>query len=313
MKHSTLTSMKFIRLKRRLGLPSYQVAGVLEMVWGFAIANAQDGGIGRFSNEDIAAWIEWSGDADELIKILIETGWIDSHEAARLVVHDWEQHCPNYIKGAMSKKGSGFLKPKPKLQAVAPSSEHEAKQQAKPDEQQAQSNKPSNLTKPNLTKPNQTIEANASCPETKKSSPGPDPEPESLLSFPCDGNPGVWNLIESQVSEWSKLFPSLDILAECRKALAWSSASPDRRKTSRGMKRFLVSWLTRATDNRRSQPAILPISQRDRNAALHAEATARVMAGGPASPIMAAAYESKRAIEALKIPRQPNGGMFDGE
>ena len=70
-----------------------------------------------------------------------------------------------------------------------------------------------------------------------------------VLSFPCVGTgPGSWDLNEEQVARWMVAYPALDVLAECRKALAWIEASPTRRKTAGGMKRFLVGWLNRATD-----------------------------------------------------------------
>ena len=69
-----------------------------------------------------------------------------------------------------------------------------------------------------------------------------------LLEFPCDGSPRSWALYEELHRELSESFPSLDVLAEARKALAWVNASPERRKTFRGMRKFLVGWLSRAQD-----------------------------------------------------------------
>lgn len=60
----------------------------------------------------------------------------------------------------------------------------------------------------------------------------------------------VWPLSDSQVLEWERDFPNLDVRAECRKARAWVEANPGRRKTGAGMPRFLVNWLSRCTDRR---------------------------------------------------------------
>ena len=38
------------------------------------------------------------------------------------------------------------------------------------------------------------------------------------------------------------------MVGECRKALAWVQQAPDRRKTARGMGRFLFGWLGRAQE-----------------------------------------------------------------
>lgn len=86
------------------------------------------------------------------------------------------------------------------------------------------------------------------------STPPPPAAPPSpaALTFPTVGQGGArWDLREAKVTEWQALYPGLDILGESRRALAWIEASPERRKTSRGMERFLVAWLNRATDRPR--------------------------------------------------------------
>jgi hypothetical protein len=122
MKATTTASIKFMRLKRKLALPHWQAVGLLESLWVFAMANAMDGAIGRHSNEDIAAALEWSGDPDQMILALVETGWLDRHPEARLCIHDWEEHCPTYVKGIMSRKGKTFVSSRP--YATLPSEQH---------------------------------------------------------------------------------------------------------------------------------------------------------------------------------------------
>ena len=75
---------------------------------------------------------------------------------------------------------------------------------------------------------------------------------EPLLVFPCEGPVKEWGLTRSYLSELADAYPSLDVLAEAKKALAWVNAAPDRRKTASGMKRFLVNWLNRAVNSRRT-------------------------------------------------------------
>lgn len=69
---------------------------------------------------------------------------------------------------------------------------------------------------------------------------------QPVLTFPTNGKPGTWDLLPSKLDEWSAAFPGLDVLAECRKALQW--LRDNRRKTARGMPRFLYSWLARTND-----------------------------------------------------------------
>lgn len=77
---------------------------------------------------------------------------------------------------------------------------------------------------------------------------GPPKPPKEIpvLGFPCDGQPREWFLYQSQIDEWTPLFPTLDILGECRQAWAWVNASPQNRKTAGGMARFLVGWFGRS-------------------------------------------------------------------
>lgn len=68
-----------------------------------------------------------------------------------------------------------------------------------------------------------------------------------ILTFPCNGKISQWHLVQTDLDTWSKLYPSIDILAECRKANAWILAN--NKKTAGGMPKFLVSWFNRANDS----------------------------------------------------------------
>lgn len=82
-----------------------------------------------------------------------------------------------------------------------------------------------------------------------------------ILTFPTVGASRSWPLSSEQIREWESLFPGVDVLSEARKALAWVQASPERRKTEKGMRRFLVGWMTRTNDRgsssrRSSRPSV---------------------------------------------------------
>ena len=237
MKHSTLTSMKFLRLKRALGLPTYQVAGVLEMLWGFAATNAMDGGIGRFTNEDIAAFMEWPHDHNKLIEDLINAGWIDEREDCRLGIHDWEDHCPTWVVGNMKRHGKTFI---PRF------TKQLAKQATK---QPAMAACPEqllpNLTKPNLTQPNR---ANALRPEPAEAANSGSLEP-TIFEFPCQGAKKTFAVCQSHLDQLASFYPGLDVVDHTRRALAYIVANPVKRKTARGMMKFLTAWMERRIDN----------------------------------------------------------------
>lgn len=108
MKAGTTESMKFMVLKSRLKLPKYVVVGLLESLWSLTARSAPRGDVGKFSNIEIAAWLEWDKDPDELIEAFIESKFLDFDDEHRLIVHDWHEHAPSYIKGNIQKSG-GFI------------------------------------------------------------------------------------------------------------------------------------------------------------------------------------------------------------
>jgi len=59
-------------------------------------------------------------------------------------------------------------------------------------------------------------------------------------------------ITKEQIAEWSTLYPAVDVKQECRTMKGWLLASPERRKTKRGILRFINSWLAREQDKSRS-------------------------------------------------------------
>lgn len=154
MKIGTTELLKFKRLKGRLKLTQWQTIGLLESLWMFTSKNTPAGDIGRCSNEDIAFGIEWDGDPDDLIRVLVDTRWIDESEEYRLIIHDWIDHVPNWLKanfGSHKKTFVGQTAKQPTKQpaqgdeqAAKQPAEQPTKQPAQGDEQPALSNLPSN-------------------------------------------------------------------------------------------------------------------------------------------------------------------------
>jgi hypothetical protein len=77
--------------------------------------------------------------------------------------------------------------------------------------------------------------------------------PPPVLSFPCnDGR--SWDLTRTQLAAWRALYPAVDVLAECRKALGWVQANPRKKKTYGGQAAFLNRWLSKAQDRGGTSP-----------------------------------------------------------
>ena len=58
-------------------------------------------------------------------------------------------------------------------------------------------------------------------------------------------NNELWLLPQARLDEYKQTFPAIDIEFELRKASQWLKDNPSKRKTSKGMTRFLSGWLGR--------------------------------------------------------------------
>jgi hypothetical protein len=152
VKANTTDLIKFKKLQRRLKESVRGVVGLLEMLWQATAKNCPQGDIGKFGNEDIAIMVDWDGDPDELVAALVECRWLDSCDEHRLLVHDWHEHCPQYVRGNLAKSMRKFANLKDSPKEVLKESPKGVLKDSLVVELDDGTTKP-NLTKPNLTKP----------------------------------------------------------------------------------------------------------------------------------------------------------------
>lgn len=79
-------------------------------------------------------------------------------------------------------------------------------------------------------------------------------EPEQVLSH----EPAVISLIlndksefpitKTMINDWKELYQAVDILQELKKMKGWLDSNPAKRKTKKGVPRFINSWLAREQD-----------------------------------------------------------------
>ena len=55
-------------------------------------------------------------------------------------------------------------------------------------------------------------------------------------------------IYQIDVDGWKALYPSVDVVQQLRYMKAWCDSNPAKRKTSRGIKRFITSWLMKEQD-----------------------------------------------------------------
>lgn len=71
-----------------------------------------------------------------------------------------------------------------------------------------------------------------------------------VISIPlCDGS--EHQVTQPDVDEWTNLFPAVDVLQELRNYRAWALSKPKKRKTRRGIKASVTSWLMEKQDKYR--------------------------------------------------------------
>lgn len=89
-------------------------------------------------------------------------------------------------------------------------------------------------------------------------SPSPSPSPslggvgDSEVSIPLASG-ADHPVTLADIAEWEQAYPRIDVMAELRKARAWSVANPSQRKTPRGVGKFLNGWLSRAAERATAQ------------------------------------------------------------
>ena len=76
---------------------------------------------------------------------------------------------------------------------------------------------------------------------------GSEPEPEPIITLPL--NTGEeYPLFQCDIDEFAELYPAVDILQAMRGMKGWLNTNPARRKTKRGIRRFINSWIAREQD-----------------------------------------------------------------
>lgn len=109
MLDGAFTSPKIRRLAVILGIPWPQAIGLCGLLWRFTAKHAPTGEIGRHDDEEIAAALEWPGDASEVLEAMLTCRLLDGVSGpVRFVVHDWPDHAPRYVLSTLKRKGMDY-------------------------------------------------------------------------------------------------------------------------------------------------------------------------------------------------------------
>lgn len=58
----------------------------------------------------------------------------------------------------------------------------------------------------------------------------------------------LYPIFQKDIDEWKEIYPAVDIMQELRKMKGWCNDNPVRRKTKRGIRKFIGIWLSKQQD-----------------------------------------------------------------
>lgn len=66
-----------------------------------------------------------------------------------------------------------------------------------------------------------------------------------IIEIPTNRNGEYYPVTQKMMDEWQELYPNVNVPQELKNMKGWSMANPTKRKTVKGMPRFINSWLSR--------------------------------------------------------------------
>ncbi|NLS97427.1 MAG: hypothetical protein GXX96_35250 [Planctomycetaceae bacterium] len=217
---------KVVKLASRLSVTRVTVIGALHAVWTVADQHATENGLLEMDAESLDVFAETPGFCRELEAV----GWLEIG-ADFVKFPDYCEH-----NGTTAKtRASAQKRQRKSRRGVTPVTVDRDASVTREEERREEVSKT----------PSESF-----CSEPSPNGSKLKAEPV-VLEFPTVGTGAkTWHLTQSKVDEYSEAFPGLDIVAECRKARQWCKDNPEKRKTPKGMPRFLNTWLSKAQDER---------------------------------------------------------------
>lgn len=178
------------------------------------------------------------------MKILISKGYVIPFESGIVVIRHWKQH--NYIQSDRYRK-TKFLEERSHLELVENVyiTDTERIQNGSNVEPQYRLSK--DIVRVRVRDRDSIELGDTVC-----------TEPEESVSMPpvislILNDKSLHDIFQSDIDGWKELYPAVDILQELRKMKGWLDSNPAKRKTKRGIKRFINGWLAREQDRNGSK------------------------------------------------------------
>jgi hypothetical protein len=275
---------KRVKLERRLGRDA--VLALMDL-WGWCARtpSRRSGSLAAMDVDDIAIAARYSGNPEEFVQQLVDLRLLDV-DCDGYRIHDYASINP-YVASSNQRSKAASIAAKIRWHKLGrhkgtmvegcPLCEVDAEEQTyMPDD--------ANAMRRN---------ANASIRYAPYPSPSPDPDPDpspdpiapscsqdehsthdvkenriaeaslatstpeivspAVLGIPLV-NGAEHKITQADVADWSRDFPAVDVMQELRKLRQWNISRPKNRKTARGIRAHITSWLSKAQDRGGAMP-----------------------------------------------------------
>lgn len=169
------------------------------------------------------------------MKVLIAKGYVIPFESGLIVIRHWKMH--NYIQTDRYRK-TKHVAERERLELVNNVYKLDTERVQDVLGTEAQYSLAKDIIRDRVN-----IELN----NTISSEPEATPSPQSGICIPLNDK-SVYDVPLDKIDIWKTTYPAVDVEQELRKMVAWSHSNPTKRKTRRGVDRFINSWLAREQD-----------------------------------------------------------------
>ncbi len=165
------------------------------------------------------------------LKTLAENGYIIPFNSGIIVIKHWKQN--NYLRSDRYKKTRHIQE---KSQLLIIDDEYVLSTDGIP-------NSDTWYTQDSIGKDSIVKDSiNTICSETEESAPN-----RSGILLPLNDKT-FYNVPLDKISMWEETYPAVDVMQELKKMIAWLDANPTKRKTRRGICKFINNWLSKEQD-----------------------------------------------------------------
>lgn len=221
---------KVKRLAAYLEVEEDKAIALLVRLWCSVHRQIPSGELDDWNPADIADASRWEGNVEEFVDALVDAKLlIPSNRGYR--IHDWDEHIGSYRNAQKQKK----FRAKKKAEREVTEKRYQTLR--------------TGVTKSNSHRRGEEKRGKEKRGDKKLLAPS-DREKSIpiVISIPLIPRDGEFGVVQSDIDEWSRAYPAVDVAQQLHRVRAWCLSNPEKRKTARGIKRFINGWLAKNQD-----------------------------------------------------------------